>query len=450
MGMEMNNLTVLYISNSGISLIMGLFMLFMQKSSFKLGTAYWGTGALIIGVGLLFRIVSPVESYFALVGSPILNTIGLYVYLAGIWKFKEKEINKWVIVGLPMLDVIQSIIFFNIFHLYRVQTVLHLTFLIIYCILAIYEMIHLNPDQKYLKKIFRLNALSFFIFLVLVLVNVSSVIINPDFRLIEINYSIVFIHIISGFIMIALTFGFLTAVNIRLNKELEDQIHSNTKFLSLIAHDLRGPVGNITSYLDLLQNESSLSEMQRKKFLHIINVLSQSTFHLLQNLLEWANKSKNINKFKRERIDVCRLLSDDIGYYKTLSDIKSIDLKLNVVGKTYISGSANMIRTIVRNLVSNAIKYTPKGGTITIAIENTLNKACLMVSDTGQGIKPETINSLFKFETNTSTAGTDGESGSGLGLVLCKELVSKMNGVINIESVVGAGTNVIVEFPLAE
>ncbi len=448
--MELNNLLILNIINSGISLIMGFYMLFMQRSAFKLGTGYWGAGALTIGAGLFFKALSPAESYFAIALSPLFITIGLYLYLSGIWKFKEKKTNKWIVIGIPVLDVFQTIILYNIFHLYRIQAILHLSFIILYCILAIFEMIRLNSDQRYLKKIFLLNAFSFFFFLVLILLNVSAVIINPGFKPFEVTNSVIVIQIISGFLMIALTFGFLTAVNIRLNRELEDQIKSNTKFLSIIAHDLRGPVGNITNFLDLLQDETALSEKERKEYLKIINSLSQSTFHLLQNLLEWATKSKNLNKFKSEKIDLSHLISENIDYFKNSAVLKSIDLRFDSEEQTYLSGNANMLQTIVRNLVSNAVKYTPAEGTITIISERRQNKVRLIVSDTGRGIKPDIIKSLFRFETNESTVGTKGERGSGLGLVLCKGLAAKMNGTVDIESQVGIGTTVTVEFPSVE
>jgi two-component system, sensor histidine kinase and response regulator len=448
--MDLNNLFILNILNSGISLIMGFYMLFLQRNFVKLGTGYWGAGALIVGVGLFFKAIAPDESFFAMVGAPIFNTFGLYLYLAGIWKFKEKRINKWIVIGFPVFDVVQSIIFFNIFQLLRIQIGIHMLILIAYCGLAIYEMIRLNTDQKYLRKIFLLNALSFIIFMVLLLLNVSVVIINPDFKPFEITNTTIIIHIISGLTMIALTFGFLTAANIRLNRELEDQIKSNTKFLSIIAHDLRGPVGNITNFLDLLQNETGLSEEKRREYIKVINVLSQSTFHLLQNLLEWATKSKNLNEFESERIDLSRLISDSMDSFKSSAFLKSIDFKLNMDKQVYISGNTNMLQTIVRNLVSNAIKYTPKGEAISITTEKSGKRARLIVADTGQGIQPEIINSLFKFESSTSVAGTNGEIGSGLGLVLCKELTSRMNGTIEVESQVGVGTKVIVTFPSAE
>ncbi len=447
--MELNNLLIINIVNSGISLIMGFIMLFLNQFSYKLGTGYWASGALIIGVGLLIKAVFPTFDSFVIAGFPIFVTIGFYLYLAGIWKFKGENINYWIMIGIPVLDVLQTILFFKIFPFYRIQLGLHYLFITIYFLLAIFQMIRLNSDQKYLKNIFLVNAFSFAISLAIVLIGFYILITTPIIDPLQVNPTVIITFIINGFLMIALTFGFLTAVNLRLNMELEGQVKSNTKFLSIIAHDLRGPVGNITSFLDLLQNESDLSEKDRKKYLKLLNVLSQSTFHLLQNLLEWATKSKNLNKFKSERIELGQIISGNIDLFKSAVLLKSIDLKFIEAEKIAVSGNSNMLQTIVRNLISNAIKFTPKGGTITIATEKTPGKVRLTVSDTGQGMKPETINSFFKFETNTSTIGTNGEVGSGLGLVLCKELASRMNGIIDIESDVGVGTKVIIDFPLA-
>lgn len=448
--MEMSNLLVLTIMNSGISLITGFYLFFLQKKSYDYGLKYWATGAIIVGIGLFLKAVSPIESSFALVGFPLFLTVGLYVYLAGIWKFKGKKINKWIFIGLPILDILQSIIFFEIFHLYRIQIGIHQLFIITYCVLGIIEMLRLDSSQKYLRKVFLLNAVSYTIFLIQVLLNLYAIITNPNFDPFMLNNTVVFMHIFSGIVMIALTFGFLSAVNIRLNMELEGQLKSKTKFLSIIGHDLRGPVGNIMNFLDLLENKTDLNEVERKKYLAILNTLSHSTFHLLQNLLEWATKSKYLNEFDNERINLSQLISDSTNLFSSSVTLKSIHLKINEGKETYILGNTNMIQTIVRNLVSNAIKFTPNGGTITITSEKILKKVRLTVSDTGRGIKPEIIDSLLKFETNEATMGTNGEIGSGLGLALCKELVTINNGVIEIESQEGVGTKVTVEFSAVE
>jgi len=448
--MELDNIQILTIFNSGISLIMGFYMLFIRRTTFKNETAYWAAGSLLIGIGILFKIITFFDGYFSTVAPSIFVCIGLYLYLAGIWAFKEQKIYKWVIFGFPILDFIQSIIFYHFFHSYRIQVGLHSIFIMIYCSIALYEMFKLNTSQKYLKKIFTINAYSFVVFLILIALSLFAVISNPDYDPFKVGRLGVFVHIVSGFVMIALTFGFLTAVNIKLNNELMDQLESRNKFFSIIAHDLRGPVGNIMSFLNLLDDESDLTEEDRKEYLGILQSLSQSTYHLLQNLLEWTTKSKYLNKYVSEEVELNQLITSNIDFYKSSTASKSIEFDFkNEVDQACITGNPNMLRTIINNLVSNAIKFTFKGGCVSVITRRINDTVQLIVSDTGQGMDDETLHSLLKYKENKSTNGTDGELGSGLGLMLCKEFIAHNNGTLQIESQLGRGTRFVIGFPSA-
>ena len=445
--MQIQAFQILTIMNSGISLIMGLYMLFLRRSTAGNGTGYWAAGSLVIGVGLLFRLIPPADGYLSLVCPGVFVTLGLYLYLAGIWEFKEKKVLKWMIIGLPLADAIQSLILFFIFQSFRIQMSLHILFLFFYCLIAIYEMFKLTPGQKYLKSIFQINAISLFVFSVLLLLNMLAVLINPDFNPSTISDSGIILHIISGFVMIALTFGFFTVVNMKLDRELRSQLKSKTRFFSIIAHDLRGPIGNIMNFLELLENESDFDKNQRKEFLQALNTLSRSTFLLLQNLLEWANKSKDLSKYENERLELNKIAKENIDFFKSLAAIKSISIEFNKEHDIFISGNSNMLLTIIRNLISNAIKFTPEGGKISINTQKIEDKVRLIIIDTGEGIQPEILNSIHRFEDNVSTRGTSGEVGSGLGLVLCKEFVAQNKGTLRFDSQPGEGTTVTVEFP---
>jgi signal transduction histidine kinase len=255
---------------------------------------------------------------------------------------------------------------------------------------------------------------------------------------------------VAGGILTALTFGFLSAVNLQLYHELRGQLITKTKFFSIIAHDLKGPVGTLMNFLNLLNNQKDLEEEQRLRFMGNLEVLSQSTYHLLQNLLDWANTSGNIAQFDTTKLELNQLIESNIKFFESLTLFKSIQLEFHHEEGVYIHGNSKMIETVIRNLVSNAIKFTPKGGTITITTENEDNSTIsLIVEDTGVGIPPERMDQLFKLESSQSTRGTNGESGSGLGLALVKEFVTKNKGTIRVESQPGEGTRFIVEFPQA-
>jgi two-component system, sensor histidine kinase and response regulator len=445
--MELNIIHILTIINAGISLIMGLYMLYLNKTTDANGTGFWAAGSLIVGIGLLFRLIPPANGYQAILAPGIFVSFGLYLYLAGIWKFKEKKIYKPVIIGIPVLDFIQSLIFFFLIYSFRVQIILHVFLLSIYCILSIYEMFKLTSEQKYLKHIFQMNALSFFLFFVLLILNAVFVLFRSMYDPSTISNSGIILHIISGFIMIALTFGFLMATNMKLDGELRNQLHTKNKLFSIIAHDLRGPMGNIMNFLDLLNDESDFSERERKKFIEALNVLSHSTFNLLQNLLEWATRSKNLNKYEIENLELNKIVTDNIDFFRSSASIKSIQLDFNPGKGTSISGNTNMLQTIIRNIISNAVKFTPKGGKVTISTHKKEDKVTLTVSDTGQGMDPETLNSILHFEENKSTKGTSGEVGTGLGLALCNDFAKQNKGTLQIKSQPGAGTTVTVAFP---
>src|SRR5680860_712358 len=118
--MELQTIQILTITNSGISLIMGLYMMFLYRTTSANGTGYWAAGSLVIGAGLLCRLIPPAEGYLAMVTPGAFVTVGLYLYLAGIWEFKEQKIYKRIIIGIPLVDFIQSLIFFYFFHSFRI------------------------------------------------------------------------------------------------------------------------------------------------------------------------------------------------------------------------------------------------------------------------------------------------------------------------------------------
>ncbi|MCG6186564.1 sensor histidine kinase [Maribellus maritimus] len=440
---------ILTFFNSGITLIMGFYMLVLRRTAASQGTVYWALGSFVIGIGLLFRLLPPQNGYLSMVAPGIIVTAGLYLYLCGIWKFKKQKLYKWIIIGIPVTDFVQSLFFFFVFHSFRIQLIIHAVFLIFYCVLAFAAMLRLSAEQKYLKRIFQINAFSFFIFLFVILLNVIVVLTSPDFKPSTISQSGIALHIISGLLMIALTFGFLTAVNMRLDKDLRDQLKSKTKFFSIIAHDLRGPVGNIMNVLELLENESELDEKERKRFMETLRTLSQSTFHLLQNLLEWASRSSNLSNYETEILDVNRIVNENLELFKSSALMKSIGLDFVPGRNVFTSGNANMLQTIIRNLVSNAVKFTPVGGKVSIVTTNEAGKVGFQITDSGEGMDPKTLQSLLEFGEGKSKRGTNGEVGAGLGLVLCKEFISLNRGTLSFQSELGKGTRVNVSFPKA-
>lgn len=447
--MEASEFDILIIITSAISIILGVYMLLLYRSTSGVrSTAFWAFGSLTVGTGLLFQLVPPSDSFVAEVVPTLFVVLGLYYYLAGIWQLKGKRIIPWVVFGIPGLNLVQSIFFSQIIPSTRIRLILYYSLVVIYASIALYEMIKLDDNQKYLRQIFNLNAVSFFIFLIFLIAGVTLLVSQPDFRPAKAGIFTLIIFVVVNLLMVTLTFGFISAVNLKLYNELEIQLKSKNKFFSIIAHDLRSPVGTIMSFLNLLNNENDLNENERKHYLSELEKLSQSTFHLLQNLLDWS-KSDNLTHVEGEIIELNKIITENVVLFERLARFKSIDIEIESGAAAHIRGDSKMIEVILRNLVSNALKFTPEGGKVTIKTRNNSNKVQLLVRDTGMGMAPDKLKTIYNFEGCRSTLGTNGEIGSGFGMIVCRDFVQKNNGSMFITSEVNAGTEVIVEFPQA-
>jgi signal transduction histidine kinase len=224
--------------------------------------------------------------------------------------------------------------------------------------------------------------------------------------------------------------------------KLTEIVSTNAKFLTIIAHDLRSPFSSIIGILELLK--LSLKEFNKQEIEEYVDIVYNSannTLVLLDNLLVWAvsqNKEKN---FKPVKINMFELLTEEIENLKTLADQKQISIVQFTGPGLNAIADLQMVRTILRNLICNAIKYTDINGKITInAVENKQHIE-VSVKDNGVGITPEIRKKLFKIDYLHSTPGTRDEKGTGLGLLLCKEFIELHGGNIWIDSEPGKGSS---------
>ena len=197
---------------------------------------------------------------------------------------------------------------------------------------------------------------------------------------------------------------------------------------------------------------------------------AQTTFNLLENLLAWAKVQMGGMKFNPNRVDLSAQVSVSIEVLEEMASKKDITLRNSVASDMVVFADDNMLDTVIRNVMSNALKFTPAQGSVTvsacridpagaqlepISIETQAQKlssqlAEISISDTGVGISPEDIDKLFKFDTLHTTYGTAHEKGAGLGLIICKEMVEKHGGQIWVESEVGQGTTIKFTLPLID
>ncbi len=233
------------------------------------------------------------------------------------------------------------------------------------------------------------------------------------------------------------------------NKELKELNATKDKFFSIIAHDLKSPFNTLVGFSQLLVDNFEKYEVKKvKKFIHLIYQSSLKGFTLLENLLNWSRAQTNRIKQKPQNIDLFRIIDENITLLSSNAHSKKIEIINNVEPDTFAYADENMITTVVRNLLSNALKFTKKEGWIKIWTEEQDQETKVCIQDTGVGMDKETKEKLFKIDEHVSTKGTANEEGSGLGLILCREFVEKNNGKIGVESEISKGSTFYFTLPL--
>lgn len=214
------------------------------------------------------------------------------------------------------------------------------------------------------------------------------------------------------------------------------------KLFSIISHDLRSPFQGILGYINILQEE--INELSKNEIIEIVNKMfdaTNSVFNLLNNLLQWSRLQRDKTEYNLEEIKLIYIVENVIESLKANADKKNIKIENKVLPKHIVLADTSLLNSILTNLISNAIKFTPRNGKITISSIDKDNFIRISVIDTGVGIKTEDLDKLFNINTNFTTLGTEKEKGTGLGLILVKEIVEKMGGDIFVESEEGKGSN---------
>ncbi|MBN2862485.1 MAG: HAMP domain-containing histidine kinase [Bacteroidales bacterium] len=244
-------------------------------------------------------------------------------------------------------------------------------------------------------------------------------------------------------------------INSLLEKRIEKQtmklrevIATNTKFLSILSHDLRSPFSSILCALEIVKD--NLNNFNKCEIVNYIDIASNSannTLNLLDNLLAWTIAQNNGKSFNPVKINLRGLVKDEIDTMNVQANQKQIMLNHSIAPSLNIAADLQMIRTVLRNLISNAIKYTNTGGEINIIALEREQYVEIAVKDNGIGISRVVQRNLFKNDGFHSGTGTNNEKGTGLGLLLCKEFIELHGGDIRIESKQGKGCKVIFTIP---
>lgn len=235
----------------------------------------------------------------------------------------------------------------------------------------------------------------------------------------------------------------------RIQEQLAEMYISRDRIMSIISHDLKSPFTAILGLSDILQHDwQDLTEDEKIQSVSHIQYVAQNTFKLLENLLDWSRIQTNKINFSPEIQKISTLVDEMIILLKPSAQNKHISLSSEIPVETTAWADKYAMQTVVRNLISNAIKFTQEGGNVKVKSREIPGFIEVVVEDTGVGIPPENFEKLFKLGENIKTSGTHQESGTGLGLLLCKEFVGKNGGTIQVESKDGIGSRFIFTLPV--
>jgi PAS domain S-box-containing protein len=235
-------------------------------------------------------------------------------------------------------------------------------------------------------------------------------------------------------------------------KQIEEQLHkiniTKDKLFSIIGHDLRGPIGGLMQMLDYInENNNNISSEVIFDFLSKLKFLAKDTYQLLDNLLYWSMSNSNEVNAVPGKLSINQVIEVNLNLNSYLSKNKNLTITSSLDEEYFAFADENMVTLIFRNILSNAMKFTPNNGSIEIKVKKINKFIQISISDTGRGISKENIAKILSEDKFYTSRGTNNEKGSGLGLKLCKNFIKKNDGTFNIESVVGKGSSFIINLP---
>lgn len=231
------------------------------------------------------------------------------------------------------------------------------------------------------------------------------------------------------------------AEDLHLSKETLERLNSEkNRLFSIVAHDLRSPFNSILGFSELLATTGDkLSPAEVKDYAQAAHMAASNVFKLMQTLLEWARLQMDQVEYEPAVFPLEDVASRTVNVYSTIAREKGIRLQSNISG-VEVYCDPGMIDTVIRNLVNNAVKFTAQGGSVTLMAEERDGTAVISIQDTGVGMTEEQQEKCFSLSGGIKTFGTSGEAGTGLGLLMCKDLVEKNGGQLSVTSEVGKGT----------
>jgi signal transduction histidine kinase len=256
-------------------------------------------------------------------------------------------------------------------------------------------------------------------------------------------------------IIILLGFGIILVILLvsksRLSRKLKISNQTKDKVFEIISHDLINPFNSILGFTGLLESQYEEGEHDKlKKSIAIVKATAEETYELTTKLLDWSRVQRNMIQPSPEILDINKYIQELYPIYDKQARRKDISLSLKLSGSSFVIADSSFVRTILSNLLTNAIKFTPHEGRIEISSSMNDSMLEISVADTGVGISKERIREILEEDTVASAPGTNNEKGTGIGLMVCKEFIKLCEGELYIESVPGKGSRFSFTLPEAK
>ncbi|MBI9035843.1 MAG: tetratricopeptide repeat-containing sensor histidine kinase [Bacteroidales bacterium] len=233
------------------------------------------------------------------------------------------------------------------------------------------------------------------------------------------------------------------------NQQLTELNATKNRFIQIIAHDLKSPIGTLTSLTELLHTDFDyFNETKRKEIIKNLMILQNRTYGLLENLLDWSMLQQGSFTYLPQSFSIKKLTEEAIAPYFEKAQMKKVQIQILINQNHFVYADQNMTSTIIRNLTNNAIKYSLPGGMIKIHSEQMEDSIIIHVSDNGVGIPKNIQSDLFKIDKKIHTNGTQGEKGTGLGIIIIKDFIEKQGGEIGIKSIPNKGSDFFFSLPI--
>ena len=239
------------------------------------------------------------------------------------------------------------------------------------------------------------------------------------------------------------------ATNMKMQPQASPTTTLSDRILSIIAHDLRAPIGTIKMINEIIESKrEKIGDPEIIRLFEMVNTTTDQAFHLLENLLRWSRSINGTTNVRKHQMNITDVVRQVIPLFKALSQAKDIKIVYKSKNPIMVFSDEDMVRTIVRNLLSNAVKFTHPQGIINVEVKQTKNGVDVVVKDSGIGMDAATQKRIKEQQHYTSYMGTHNERGSGLGLILCYEFAELLNGRLWFTSSINKGTHFQLTLPL--